>query len=196
MALFRQSSHSKSPVECYLAHLDNIFQKEPQFFRETSLIEGAPGVTSIVYTDIPEPGYITALTYGLSLAEHPKWIYGRPELCISVESTNLAWGQIVGFLANQLRGDFPFRYGQAINFHERISDDSEMDAFFIFAPSTLNKEDYLDIDIGTNYKINISGLYPMYSEELELYHAIGLEKFWHHPDFDIYSVNRKKIIAK
>jgi len=70
---------------------------------------------------------------------------------------------------------------------------SEMDAFFIFAPSILDQEDYLNIDIGTDYKISIAGLYPMYSDELEVYEKIGLEEFWHHPDYDNYSVRRKKI---
>ncbi|MDX2171964.1 MAG: hypothetical protein SFY56_02515 [Bacteroidota bacterium] len=184
---------TKTPVEKYLEHLDNIFQKEPELFKNDSLIEGIPGVTSIVYRDIPEKGYTTALTYGLSLVKHPSWKFGRPELCISVESSKIDWGQVAGFLANKLRGDCPFSYGQTINFYERISDDSEMDAFFIFAPGTLDKKDYLNIDIGTDYKICIAGLYPMYSNELEAYQKIGLEAFWHHPNFDTYSVRRKRI---
>lgn len=69
-----------------------------------------------------------------------------------------------------------------------------MNAFFIFAPSTLDKEDYSNIDIGADYKINIAGLYPMYSDELEVFSKIGLQEFWHNPNFDNYSVNRHKII--
>ena len=185
----------KTPAERYLAHLDNIFQKEPEFYKNESLIAGIPGVTAIVYRDIPEKGFTTALTYGLSLVKHPSWKLGRPELCISVESSNPDWGQVVGFIANKLRGDFPFSYGQTINFNEEISSDSEMNAFFIFAPNTLDKEDYLNIDIGEDYKISIAGLYPMYADELEVYGKIGLEAFWHHPNFDIYSVNRKRITS-
>jgi hypothetical protein len=177
----------------FLEHLDDIFQIEPEFYKNDSLIDGVPGVVSIVYRDVPEKGFITAFTYGLSLVKHPEWKYGRPELCISVESESSDWEQIVGFVANKLRGDFTFSYGQTINFREKISDDSEMDAFFIFAPSTIDKEDYSEIDIGTDYKINIAGLYPMYSEEIEVYQEIGLEKFWHHPNFDNYSVKRNKI---
>jgi len=189
----KEATNQKTPAERYLEHWDSIFQKEPEFFKNDSLIDGVPGVTSIVYRDIPEEGYTTALTYGLSLVKHPDWKFGRPELCISVESSNIAWGQVVGFIANKLRGDCPFSYGDTVNFGEQISDDSDMSAFFVFAPSTLNKEDYLDISIGTEYKINIAGLYPMYSGERELFHKIGLEKFWHHPDFDNYSVRRKQL---
>lgn len=188
-----ESPSTKSPAEMYLKHLDNIFQQEPEFFKNDSLIDGIAGVTTIVYKDIPEKGYITALTYGLSLVKHPEWKFGRPELCISVESPDLDWGKVVGHIANKLRGDCPFSYGQTINFGEKISGDSEMNAFFIFAPSTLDKDDYLNIDIGTDYKISIAGLYPIYSEELETINEIGLEAFWHHPNFDNYSVTRKRI---
>ncbi|MCS3870116.1 hypothetical protein J3D55_003032 [Chryseobacterium ginsenosidimutans] len=182
-----------TPIEKYLEHLDKIFQQEPEFYNNDSLIEGIKGVTSIVYRDIPEKGFITAITYGLSLAKHREWKFGRPELCISVESENLDWGIVSGFIANQLRGKCPFCYGETINFREQISEDSEMDAFLIFAPSTLDKEDYLDIDVGADYTINIAGLYPIYSEEIEVYNQIGLKEFWFHPDFDNYSVNRKRI---
>lgn len=189
----KQKELSKTPAEIYLEHLDRIFQQEPEFHKNESLIDGIPGVTAIVYKDIPEKGYTTALTYGLSLVKHPEWKYGRPELCISVESANLDWGKVVGYIANKLRGDCPFSYGQTINFGEKISEDSEMNAFFIFAPSTLDKEGYLNIDVGTDYKISIAGLYPIYSDELETINEIGLEAFWHHPNFDNYSVKRKRI---
>lgn len=182
-----------TPVEKYLDHLDNVFQQEPLFFKNNSLQDGVNGVTSIVYKDIPDPGFITALTYGLSLIKHPDWELGRPELCITVESTDMAWGRVVGYIANTLRGDCPFSYGQTINFNAKISDDSDMDAFLIFAPSILEKEDYLDIDIGTGYNINIAGLYPIYSSEIKVYDKIGFEDFWHHPQFDMYDVKRDQV---
>ena len=182
-----------TPIEKYLQHLDNIFQVEPEFYKENSLDKGHTGVTNIVYKNIPEKGMTTALTYGLSTVKHKDWEYGRPELCISVESTNDAWAQIAGFLANQLRGKFPFCYGQTINFRGRISDDSDMDAFLIFAPSILDREDFLDVDIGLDYKINIAGLYPIYSSEFKKIDELGLEGFWKHPNFDLYNLKRKKV---
>src|SRR3954464_10945919 len=120
---------SQSPAERFLDHLDRIFQQEPAFYQEDSLIEGVPGVTAIVYTDIPEKGYITALTYGLSLVKHKDWKLGRAELCISVESPDINWGKVVAFIANKLRGEFPFSYGQSIDLGEPVSADSRMDAF-------------------------------------------------------------------
>ncbi|MEQ8477575.1 hypothetical protein [Fulvivirga sp.] len=88
-----------TPIEKYLSHLDNIFQTEPEFFGGDKKNEQS-GVTSIVYSELPESGMITGLTYGLSLVEHPDWKMGRPELLISVESTDKSWAQAAGFIAN------------------------------------------------------------------------------------------------
>jgi Suppressor of fused protein (SUFU) len=182
-----------SPAEMYLNHLDKIFQQEGDLYQEESLTEGLPGVTYIVYTDVPEVGHLTALTYGLSLVAHPEWKLGRPELCICVESADEEWAHALGYIANQLRGECAFSYGDTINFGEPISEDSDMDTFFVFAPSLLDPEDYTDIEVGADYKINIACLYPMYSDEVEAYEKMGLEEFWKHPDFDNYSVNRPRI---
>lgn len=182
-----------TPIEKYIEYLDEIFQVEPQIFMNESEIEGVQGVVSIVYENIPEKGMITGITYGLSLINHEEWKFGRPELMITVESKDIAWGQVAGFLANRLRGDCPFCYSNTINFRERISNESEMDAFLIFAPSILDKENFLGIDIGIDYKINLAGLYPIYSSEMDLVNEWGLKKFWHHPNFDLYNVNRKRI---
>ena len=184
-----------SHFEKYLAYLDDIFVVEPLFFSNESLIEGIGNVTAIVYQDIPEPGMITGFSYGLSLYAHPDWKYGRPELCISVDSSDVAWGEVVGFLANQGRGNgnIAFCYGDTINFREQIADDSSMDAFLLFAPAILAREQYSEIDVGAEYKINIAGLYPIYSSEIDTYHRIGLYEFWHHPKFELYSVTRPPI---
>ena len=176
-----------------MSHLDRIFQTEPEYFKEKSETDGIAGVTSIVYKDIPEKGMITGITYGLSLGNHPDWKFGRPELIITVDSKDASWAQVAGYLANSLRGNCPFSYSNTINFREKISDESEMDAFLVFAPSILDKKDFADIDIGLDYKINIAGLYPIYASEMELIEKNGLEKFWKHPDFDMYNVNRKPI---
>lgn len=183
----------KTPIEKYMAHLDKIFQTEPEYYGDESKKDGIPGVTSIIYKDIPEKGMVTGITYGLSLENHPDWKFGRPELIITVDSKDISWAQVAGYFANSLRGDCPFSYSNTINFREKISDESEMDAFLVFAPSILDKKDYLNIDIGLDYKINIAGLYPIYASEMEYIEKNGLEKFWKHPDFDMYNVNRKRI---
>ncbi|UII26704.1 suppressor of fused domain protein [Fulvivirga maritima] len=136
---------------------------------------------------------ITGATYGLSFSDHPTWMYGKPELMITVQSDSIEWARAAANMAFQLRGSCPFAYGNTIRYGKPIAEDSEMDAFFIFAPSILNKEDYLHIDLGLDYKICTAGLYPIYSSEIELINTWGLKDFWHHPEFDIYNIKRKPI---
>jgi hypothetical protein len=84
----------------------------------------------------------TALTYGLSLEEHSEWRHGKAELCISVRSADPAWGYAIGFLAAQRRGTCPFCYGDTLDFQERMSDESAMTAFVVFAPWQLEWDKY------------------------------------------------------
>lgn len=182
----------KPPAEIYLDHLDSIFQKEPLFFKEDDN-ENQTNITTIVYKDIPEKGCLTAFTYGLSNFKNPEWKKGRPELCISVQSKNLDWAHVLGYLVERSQGKFPFSYGQTINFREQIADDSKMDAFFIFAPTVLEEKEFLNLDLGLPYKVNIQGIYPIYAKELETIEKIGLEKFWKNPKYDHLNVKRKPI---
>lgn len=183
-----------SSAEIFLNHLDNIFHKEPLFFRAESKIRDVPGVTTFVYKDYPEKGFVTGVTYGLSLVNHPSWKLGHPELCICAESDRIEWGHVIGYIANKLRGDCPFSYGQTINFDGLIADDSDMDAFLVFAPSIFeNKEDYLNIEIGEKNKISIAQMYPIYSSEIKVLENIGLKEFWHHPNFELYNISRNQI---
>jgi hypothetical protein len=188
------SENKLTPVEKYLVHLDKIFDREPEFFKHDSLIEGVNNLTSIVYRDYPTIGYITAVTYGLSLVDHPDYVEGtRPELCICVESEEVNWGIVIGHIANHLRGKSPFTFGFTIDFKDQIAKDSEMDAFLIFAPTIFEKEEWMGIDVGEDYKINLTGMFPIYASELESYHMMGIEDFWTHPNFHPYNVKRERI---
>ncbi|ATL32620.1 hypothetical protein [Streptomyces formicae] len=172
-----------SRAEKYLDHLDRLSGgREPRFFPVESTKQGLRGVTEIVYDNLPD-GLLTALTYGLSLAEHPDWQHGSPELCLSVNSTDVIWAHAVGFLAEQLRGTCPFSYGSTINFGERIVPESEMTAFCVFAPLVLDRDDYLGIDVGIpghedHDVINIQGMYPIHEVERQFINEYGLEAFW------------------
>ncbi len=182
-----------TPAERYLAHLYEIFQVEPEFFQMEQLDPALPAVTALIYKDVPEPGFMTGITYGLSLVDHPDWKLSRPELCITVESGETAWANVAAFVANGLRGNCPFTYGSTINFHEPIHEQSAMSAFFVFAPSILERKDYAEIEIGTDYKVSINGLYPIHESEIDMIASMGLKDFWHHDDFDPFDVRRKEI---
>jgi len=189
MKLFKKKA-PKTRLELFMDHLDIIFETEPEFFNGSN---EQPGITSIVYKNLPEDGMITGVTYGLSIADHQDWIKGKPELIITVKSTDSSWAQAAGYIANKLKGVCPFTYGNTINFNAPISEESEMDAFLIFAPSILDQNDFLNINVSDNLPIHLSGIYPIYSTEIALIDEWGLEKFWHHPNFDMFDVNRKRV---
>lgn len=177
-----------TPVERYLAHLDEISGGlEAQFHRPEPTESDLPSVTSVIYRDVPEPGHITGMTYGLSLVEHPDWELSKPELCISVASTDIAWPLAAGYMAETLRGECPFNYGNVIEFGE-ISPESEMTAFVVFAPLIMEPEDYADIDVGAT-KISIAGVYPIHASEGAYIEENGIEEFWQ-LEWDPYDVSR------
>jgi hypothetical protein len=165
-------------VERYLAHVDRLSGGREPRFQPIGEPPGSDPLTSIIYHDLPGLGDLTALTYGLSLAEHPSWRYGKPELLISVRSTDIAWGLAIGHLAKSLRGRCPFTYGDTINFG-RITAESAMTAFLIFAPTVLDRPDYEGIDVGDQIPVNLAGCYPIHQIEQEYIADEGLQKFWH-----------------
>jgi len=147
----------------------------------------------MVYRDIPEAGHITGVTYGLSEVAHPDWHFSRPELIISVQSTDLAWPLAVAEMANQLRGKCPFVYGDVIDFGGKISEESAMSAFLVFVPSILERGAHRGIDVGAEQPVHISGMHPLYESEPAVVTEIGLDRFWKHPNFDLYDVHRAAV---
>lgn len=182
-----------TPAERYLEHFNRILGVEPELYKTESQINGLPGVTTFVYKDCPKPGMVTGITYGLSLVNHPEWGNERKELVICVKSENTNWAKVAGFIANQSRENSTFPDGQTINFGKPIIEGSDIDSFFIYTPGIFTREEYKNIDIGYNYKISVAGLYPMYSSEIEIVKKHGVEKLRQHPDFESFSLNRKRI---
>lgn len=180
----------------FLEHLDAIFATEPEFFPIESKLAGAPNLACMVYRDIPEVDHITGVTYGLSEVAHPAWRSARPELIISLQSTDVAWPLAVAELANQLRGRCPFGYGDVIDFGGKICEESEMSAFLVFTPAILTPEGSLGIDVGAERAINLAGMYPIYDSERAALAKLGLQRFWEHPHFDRYDVRRAAVPAR
>lgn len=185
----------KSRLERYLDHLDSIFLVEPELFSLDPLEDDGADVICIVYSDIPETDMITGLTYGLSEVSHPEWIYSRPELSITIDSSDIAWPLAIAEMARNLRGICSFRYGNVINFGEQISSESDMSGFLIFASAILGAETALGIDLGDEHSVSIAGAYPIYDSERAVIGEIGIGAFFDHPDFYIYDPQRPLIEA-
>lgn len=185
-------------VERFLAHLDRVSGGiEPDFSQYASSNPGLKSVTVVSYADVPAPGHITAVTYGVSLAGHPEWTEGSAELVVAVASKDLGWVSALGVVAERLRGDCPFAYGDTINYGRPIAADTKMTAFVCFAPTVLKKEDYARIDVSPpghdgHDLIWITGLYPVYQSEREFIHDQGLEAFWRR-EWDPWDVRREPV---
>ena len=186
-------STARDRLSKFLEHLDAIFKAEPEFFPFESKIPGAPNLACMVYRDIPEADHVTGVTYGLSEVVHPGWRSARPELIISVQSTDSAWPLAVAQMANQLRGACPFGYGDVIDFGKNISEESEMSGFLVFTPAILAPNTALGIDVGAEQPVNLSGMYPIYESEHAVLAEMGLERFWNDPNFDRYDVHRAPV---
>ena len=179
-------------AELFLAHLDELTGgREPEIQKIESTHDGLRSVFVFAYPDWPQPGVITGFTFGLSEANHPDWKLGRPELMISVESTDRAWTYAIGYMAERLRGDCPFCYGLTINFRAEISDESKLDAFLIFGPPHLDATQK-SVELN-DFTCHIAGMWPMYSSEFDIYNELGLEQFWHHDEWDPMNVTRAPI---
>ncbi|GAA2750205.1 suppressor of fused domain protein [Kitasatospora cinereorecta] len=187
-----------SRVEKYLAHLDRLSGGvEPRFFPVKSTRPGLPGVTTVVYDGLPDD-LLTAITYGVSLADHADRRGGAPELCLSVRSTDVIWAHALGHLAESLRGTCSFTYGDTVSFGERITPDSDMTAFVVFAAAVLDREDCTGIDVSVpghegHDVITIQGLHPIHEVERQFIQEHGLEAFWLR-DRDLYDVHRPPVV--
>ena len=181
---------SPSRVERFLAHLDLLSGGiEPTFWPVESTWPGHHGVTAIGYQDMPEEGLILGLTYGLSLGHQDAWRHGKPELSICVKSNDPAWVLAIAHLAERLRHDCPFNYGDTINFGEPIANESQMDGFVVFAPIALDAAD-AHVEVGEDHPIHIAGLYPTYRIKRRFIKQHGLEAFWK-LEWDPYDVTRR-----
>ncbi len=178
-------------AERYLAHLDRLTgDAEPTITGFPSSDPALPGVTVMTYRDLPEPGMLTALTYGLSLGRHPDWRHRRPELCLTLRTDDDRWALAMGALAAQLRGSCPFAYGDTIDYGGPVTEGSPLSAFVVFAPAALAREDFLGLEVGEGDVVDIAGLYPVHASERAQIREHGLEQFWTATEWDPYDVQR------
>lgn len=105
-----------------------------------------------------------------------------------MRSEDAAWVLAIAHLAERLRHDCPFTYGDTINFGEPIASESPMDGFVVFAPMALDAAD-AHVEVGDDLPIHVVGMYPTYGSERRFILQHGLEAFWK-LDWDPYDVTR------
>ena len=176
--------------EIFIDWIDRVLGPEVKILKH-ECPRGGPPVSVFVFRDIPEKGMITGVTYGLSFYPHLDWKYSRPEMIISIESSDTSWAFAAAFFTAEFRGEKRFCYGDLFTTEDPLADDTEMDGLLVFAQSLFDPEDAL-IQLN-DYKINLSQFYPIYRSEIPVYEKIGLEAFWNHPQFGLYDPKRKAI---
>jgi hypothetical protein len=178
-------------VEEYLDWLKQIVGDGGKIY-DISGMDIAPQIFVVIFDQVPEVGHKTAYSFGLSSVAHPEWRFSRPELVISVKSDDNSWGLAMGEIIRQKRGSDLFEYGSVFQFGERISDESEMSAFLVFANSLYDPGQ--ETATFCDRSIGLSQLYPIYADESETIKRIGVEAFFFRCGIDFYDVRRKKVV--
>jgi hypothetical protein len=153
---------------------------------------GKPEIYVLFFDDLPENGFLTAVTCGLSNANHPEWKVAKPELMVSLESRERSWGLGIAYFASTFFNEKRFRYGDVFKIDDPISPESLMNGFLVFAPPFSTQEDFT-FNL-SDRKVYLVGMYPIYEKEIDFYDKVGLKEFWHTDGFDFY--NPKRMLIK
>jgi hypothetical protein len=154
---------------------------------------GKPRIYVFYFDDLPEKGYTTAVTCGLSNSTHPAWKFGKPELIVTMKSRSRSWGLAAGIFASTFFDEKRFSYGDMFKLDDPISEEGEMNTYLVFAPSFLDK-DAARFELKDRI-IHVAGMYPVYDEEIAIYDRIGLKAFWHSEGFEMYNPRRGRVRA-
>lgn len=181
-------------MERYLAHLATLSGGV-----EWRIHEIEPGgtpdlgtVVSISFPGVPE-GLTTSFTYGLSVADRPEWVRGRPELVISTAGDDLSWGIAVAMIVERMRGVGPFSYGDVLDLGAPMVESSEMTALLINRPLVLGPAQALNIDVGDALPIHIAGAIPLHASEAQHIREHGVESLNDY-EWDPYDVTRGPVV--
>jgi hypothetical protein len=150
-------------------------------------------VLAILYPGYPQPELLTGFTYGLSAATHPDWKIAKPELAITVRSTEADWAYAIAYLAEWQRESNSFAPGTLFRYGKPIAPDSAMNAFLIFEPS--GKDESTFAPLLSHEQISLRMAYPLYEGEVSLIQKIGIRKFMGLPEYDFFNVNRPDLSA-
>ena len=165
-------------IDDYLEHVDALTLREAKFARASPPEDDWP-ISVIMYPpDSVDDSYVS-FTAGLSVGTHESWKFGRPELCISMKSQDQGWGWSIGDIAQKLKGNCPFCYGDIVRFGTQMSEESKMSAFVVFAPSFIPKA-ATQIPL-QDWTINLAQMYPIYDGEIDFIESNGLGPFLSRP---------------
>ncbi|MGQ4405462.1 suppressor of fused domain protein [Streptomyces hayashii] len=167
----------------YLAHLRAITGADP-IIEEVEPRDPSDGrVLSLGYRDVPGPGLLTGVTYGLSLSSSGGGVASRHEMVITIRSQDLSWAGVPARAVGALRGLSPFDPGRALGYAQRFVEESGMSSLLLGnPPSGLG---LVPFSMGlaesggrSEDAVDFVGVYPIYSSEREFVKKNGFKAFW------------------
>jgi hypothetical protein len=177
----------------WLLALERRFNRQATEIFQVRLDE-RPRMMIYSFSDFPAPGMLTAVTAGLSNANHPEWVHGKPEVSFTLTTTDAGWGKGAAYLAQEFFGKHSFAYQTSFAIDVPFSSDSLMNACFVYRPQFMDK-DQVKFEL-SDRTVYLAGLFPMYNEEIAIYEAKGTEAFWNTPGFHPYDPTRASIAGK
>ena len=167
----------------YLAHLRAATGEDP-IIEEVEPRDPSDGrVLSLGYRDVPGPGLLTGVTYGLSLSSPGGRAASRHEMVITLRSQDFSWASVPARAVGALRGLSPFDPGRAIGYARRFVEGSGMSSLLLGSPvSGLGLVPFGMGLAGSGDEgedvVDFVGVYPIYASEREFVKKSGFEAFW------------------
>jgi Suppressor of fused protein (SUFU) len=181
----------------YLARLRAVTGEDPIIEEVEPRDLGDGRVLSLAYRDVPSPGLLTGITYGLSLSSPADGTARRHELVITVRSQDLSWASVPAKAVAALRGLSPFDPGRAIGYAQRFAEESGMSSLLLsISASSLGLLPFSVGPAGARDKdgdvVDFVGVYPIYSSEREFVRKSGFKALWER-EWDRFDPLRKPI---
>jgi hypothetical protein len=180
----------------FVERASSIVGAQPDIHEVVPREPGDSEVFSLVFVDVPAPGLVTGVTYGLSLCQR---LNARPvrELCTTMRSTDLAWPKVPAHTVAVLRGICPFDPGMVIGYKEPYVPPSGLSSLVLAStlpvPALADGIDVAPPDADTDDLVQIVAAYPVYPSEREAVHAVGLGAVFD-SDWDPYDPARAAVV--
>jgi hypothetical protein len=156
--------------------------------------EPVPRMLVYYFNDYPAKGMLTAVTCGLSNAEHPNWKFGKPELMFALHTQDPSWGDAAALLAQNFYGKHAFSYQSLFRMDGPMAADTDMTSCFVYKPPFL-EGDQLKFELADR-TIFLAAMYPLHDEEVTLYESIGMQEFWNTPGYEYLNPRRASLANK
>jgi hypothetical protein len=162
----------------FMERLRTRFGAEPDVEEVPPRVPGDGRVFALVCSGVPERGFVTGFTYGLSPFRRAKGQAPVRELCITMRSADPRWAKVPAITVAALRGVCLFDPGMVIGYKRPYVPPSRLNSLVLALPAPgLGLADPIDVAVqgaDAGELIEIVGAHPAYPSERTAVHADGL----------------------